>query len=73
VTNDEVFERFDPESTGGMGKSIARDISALFTYTGWVYWGEDPDTNDDGFLTDADIPVNWATVYRVLISTEMQH
>ncbi|OGN87765.1 MAG: hypothetical protein A2Z74_01545 [Chloroflexi bacterium RBG_13_46_9] len=63
LANDETFERFDPAATGGKGKSTARDISPLFTYSGWVYWGEDPDTNDDGSLTDADIPVDWATAY----------
>jgi len=55
IPNDETFERFDPAVTKGKGKSMARDISPLFNYTGYVYWGEDPDTNDDGFLTVADI------------------
>lgn len=63
TADNEEFVRFDPEATKGKGKSKARDITPLFTYTGWVYWGEDPDTNDDGFLTDADIPADWATSY----------
>jgi len=32
-------------------------------YTGWVYWGEAPDTNNDGFLTIDDIPVRPMTYY----------
>ena len=63
VATPETFERFDPSTTGGKGKSKARDISALFTYTGWVYWGESPETDGVPGLTAADIPADWATAY----------
>ena len=63
LADDEVFLRFDPLATGGKGKSTAKDITPLFTYTGWVYWGEDPDTNNDGYLTEDDIPADWTTTY----------
>lgn len=41
------FVRFDPNATGGKGKSRAVDISSLFTYTGWVY-DVSLDINGDG-------------------------
>ena len=34
---EEKFERFDPGTTHGKGKSKATDITRLFTWTGWVY------------------------------------
>jgi hypothetical protein len=55
VPNDETFERFDPAPTKGKGKSQAVDISPLFEYTGWVYWGESPETDGVPGLTDDDI------------------
>jgi hypothetical protein len=53
--DDEQYFRF-ATSDGGKGKSMATDITRLFLYTGWVYWGEDPDTNGDEDLTEADFP-----------------
>ena len=60
--DDEQYFRF-ATSDGGKGKSMATDITRLFLYTGWVYWGEDPDTNNDGSLTVDDIPTDWQTTY----------
>lgn len=62
VADDEEYVRFAP-SDSGKGKSQATDITRLFLYTGWVYWGEDPDTNNDGSLTADDIPADWQTTY----------
>lgn len=63
VPDDETFVRFESQDPPKKGKSKARDITPLFTYTGWVYWGESPDTNEDGNLTVDDIPGDWATSY----------
>ncbi len=59
----EVYKRFDPTETGGKGKSKATDITRLFTYEGWVSWGACPDTDGNGEIEYADIPVDWATRY----------
>jgi len=58
----ETYERFAP-SDGGKGKSVATDITPLFLYSGWVYWGASPETDGVPDLTDADIPLDWATTY----------
>ncbi len=35
------FERFDDSSTfNGKGKSVAKDITDMFLWTGWVYDGQ---------------------------------
>ena len=50
-----LYTRFDTEETKGKGKSKATDITPLFTYTGWVSWGQCPDTNGDDEITVDDI------------------
>ncbi|MFC1919912.1 hypothetical protein ACFLWX_03895 [Chloroflexota bacterium] len=60
---EETFVRFDPLATKGKGKSKAVDITQLFLYTGWVYWGGNPETDGVPGLTAADIPVDWAVTY----------
>lgn len=56
VASEEGFLRFDPGTTGGKGKSRARDISRLFTWSGWVFYGGSPDTNGDTIIDESDIP-----------------
>lgn len=53
VAAPEGFVRFDSEVTKGKGKSKAKDITHLFTWSGWVCWGEDPDLDGDNDV-DAD-------------------
>jgi len=60
--DDEEYVRFAP-SDGGKGKSLATDITRLFLYTGWVYWGENPDTFNDVDENLDGIPDNWETTY----------
>ena len=59
-TGDEnVFERFDSGLTQGKGRSIAGNITPLFTYTGWVVDASldiYPVGTPDGQLTDCDVP-----------------
>ncbi len=61
VTENETYVRFDPAVTKGKGKSKATDITALFTYVGWVVhpdldvW---PDGDPDGQITQEDVPVD---------------
>jgi hypothetical protein len=55
------FVRFDPAATPGKGNSRGTDITPLFTYSGWA--GNQTefdalDINDDGQLTNADVPGN---------------
>jgi len=55
------FVRFDPAATPGKGNSRGVNITPLFTYSGWA--GNQTvfdvlDINDDGALTDADVPGN---------------
>jgi hypothetical protein len=61
VAGPEGFLRFDPGTTTGKGKSTARDISRLFTWSGWVFYGGSPDTNGDGIIDETDIPADAAT------------
>jgi hypothetical protein len=55
VAAPEGFVRFDPEVTKGKGKSKAKDITHLFTWSGWVVWGEDPDLDDDNDVDSDDL------------------
>jgi len=61
VAAEEEFVRFDPAATGGKGKSTARDISRLFTWSGYVFYGGSPDTNGDGIIDELDIPTDAVT------------
>lgn len=61
VAAPEGYVRFNPESTDGKGKSTATDISRLFTWTGYVFYGGSPDTNGDGIIDEADIPADAVT------------
>ena len=48
----------------GKGKSKATDITALFTYVGWVVHPDldiYPDGNPDGVMDDCDVPGNCGT------------
>lgn len=56
VAAPEGFLRFDPATTQGEGKSSGRDISRLFTWSGYVFYGGSPDTNGDGIIDETDIP-----------------
>jgi hypothetical protein len=60
VASEEEFVRFDPEAAKGKGKSKARDISRLFTWSGYVFYGGSPDTNGDGVIDELDIPIDAA-------------
>jgi hypothetical protein len=61
VAENETYARFEPGVTKGRGKSRATDITALFTYVGWVVhpdldvW---PDGDPDGQITQEDVPVD---------------
>jgi len=56
------FKRFDPPDSGTpgkkTGKSMARSITDLFMWSGWICYGGSPDTNQDGNVTVEDIPAN---------------
>jgi hypothetical protein len=61
LAGNETYVRFEPGVTKGKGKSKATDITALFTYVGWVVhpdldvW---PDGDPDGQITQEDVPVD---------------
>ncbi len=55
VAAPEGFVKFDPEATRGKG-SMAKDITRLFTWSGWVFYGGSPDTNGDTIIDETDIP-----------------
>ena len=54
----EEFVRFDPVATKGKGKSKARDITHLFTWSGWVY-DASLDDNGDGVIDENDVPISY--------------
>jgi len=59
VATPQGFVRFDPAAEPGKGNSRGTDITPLFTYSGWA--GNQTefdalDINDDGILSDADVP-----------------
>jgi hypothetical protein len=61
LAQNETYVRFDPAVTKGKGKSVATDITALFTYVGWVVhpdldvW---PVGDPDGQITQEDVPAD---------------
>ena len=61
VAENETYVRFEPGVTKGKGKSRATDITALFTYVGWVVhpdldvW---PVGDPDGQITQEDVPAD---------------
>jgi hypothetical protein len=61
VAENETYVRFEQGVTKGKGKSKATDITALFTYVGWVVhpdldvW---PVGDPDGQITQEDVPVD---------------
>jgi hypothetical protein len=63
LAENETYVRFDPTVTKGKGKSKATDITALFTYTGWVVHpaldiSGGPNGTPDGVINVSDIPVD---------------
>jgi len=57
LAENETYVRFDPLVTNGKGRSEATDITALFTYEGWVVH-PDVDIDSDGQITAADVPAD---------------
>jgi hypothetical protein len=60
VATPEEFVRFDPDTKNGKG-SKAQDITRLFTWSGWVFYGGSPDTNGDTVIDETDIPADAIT------------
>jgi len=57
-TTEAGFERFDSTSTSGKGKSMAKDITGLFLWTGYACVGA-LDLNGDGVLDAGDVPLTY--------------
>ena len=57
----EGYVRFDPTVTKGKGKSTATDITRLFTWSGWVFYGGSPDANGDGVISDGTVVIDAVT------------
>lgn len=62
LAENETYVRFDPLVTNGKGKSKATDITALFTYTGWVVHPDldisGPNGTSDGVIDEYDVPAD---------------
>jgi len=58
VTENETYVRFDPGVTKGKGKSKATDITALFTYVGWIVHPDLDISAPYGEITQDDVPVD---------------
>jgi hypothetical protein len=54
-----VYTRFDPQETKGKGNSKATDMTPLFTYEGWVSWGQCPETDGIIGITKEDISADF--------------
>lgn len=52
---EEQFFRFENTSAPAKGKSVARDITQLFLFSGWVI-DDRLDLNDDGVIDQNDVP-----------------
>jgi len=61
VATEEGYVRFDPMATHGKGKSKATDITRLFTWSGWVFYGGSPDANQDGVISDGTVVIDSTT------------
>lgn len=60
IAEPEGFVRFaDSTETKGKGKSKARDITPLFTWTGYVSDDATLDTNEDGVIDESDVPIEY--------------
>ena len=62
LAENETYVRFDPAVTKGKGKSKATDITALFTYVGWVVHPDvdisGPNGTPDGVIDEYDVPAD---------------
>jgi hypothetical protein len=58
VAENETYVRFEPGVTKGKGKSKATDITALFTYVGWVVHPDLDISPPYGEITQDDVPVD---------------
>jgi hypothetical protein len=80
VAENETYVRFDPGVTKGKGKSKATDITALFTYVGWVvhsdldignstsgWCGNVTHPEPDGQINDCDVPTD---AYNTIPATQ---
>jgi hypothetical protein len=64
LAENETYVRFQPGVIKGKGKSKATDITALFTYVGWVVHPAldiYPDGDPDGVMDGCDVPGNCGT------------
>jgi len=65
TAENETYVRFDPGVTKGKGKSKATNITALFTYTGWVVHPDldisGPNGTPNGVMDNCDVPGNCNT------------
>ena len=61
VATEEGYARFDPTAAKGKGKSKATDITRLFTWSGWVFYGGSPDANQDGVISDGTVVIDSIT------------
>jgi hypothetical protein len=69
----EEFVRFDPIETKGKGKGKAIDITRLFTWSGWVCDAILVDTNEDGIISESDVPIDYdVNVNGVIDPDELQ-
>ena len=58
LAENETYVRFDPGVTKGKGKSKATDITALFTYVGWVVHPDLDISPPYGEITQDDVPAD---------------
>jgi hypothetical protein len=58
VAENETYVRFEPGVTKGKGKSKATDITALFTYVGWIVHPDLDISPPYGEITQDDVPVD---------------